>query len=495
MLMRYSEFSEQKKLEEELRRKEVQFRTLVENSPDVILRFDTGMRILFANAIFEEVSGLSRQYCTGRSGPELDMPDGPWHQLEEAAEKAVKERRLVDLELHFTGKCGQRWFWGRLIPETGENGQVETLMLIARDVTERREADAHIRYVSFHDNLTGLYNRAYFTEEIKRLDTRRSLPMSFIIGDANYLKLANDTFSHREGDRLLVSIADILRKCCRNEDVVARYGGDEFAVILPRTDAATAEGICSRIKKTAEACTDLLIVPSISLGSAVKECPDQSVDKVLSIAEERMYADKLAQRSRTRKSVVTSLQNRLSGQWPDYDSHLRRTRWKARVFADALELGKRDRQYLDMLIPLHEIGKAAIPESCIAKSGPLTPYEWKAIRRYPEAGYRIANTFTETAKIADDIYSMAEHFDGNGYPRGLKGESIPLLARLFSIVDTYDLMTHDRPHQEAIAPAAALDRLKEQAGRQFDPSLVDVFVRTVNEASHELDPAKETTMV
>ena len=479
-VMSWRDTTHHKAMEAELRRKEFHFRTLVENSPDIILRFDRKMHYLFVNAAFEQISGMSRERVCGKTNRELGMSEAHLKSWESAAETAVARGRKVDFEFSFPGVFGERHFLGRVIPEYDDTGTVETLMLIGRDITERKEAEERIRHISFHDNVTGLYNRAYFEEELKRLDTRRSLPLSIIVGDVNHLKLTNDTFGHSEGDRLLQTIARIMRKCCRDEDIIARWGGDEFAVILPGTPELTAKSICSRIQKSAEGHpTALLIRPSIALGTGVKMHADENIFSVISEAEERMYEDKLIQSGKNRDVVIRSLLDQVRQKCPEHKSHMERLRESGRVFGHALGLKKRELDDLHMIILLHDIGKAIVPDSYLQKQGRLNEDEWEVMKRYPEAGFRIVKTFAETARISEEILSLREHWDGSGYPRGLRGREIPLLARVFAIIDSYDIMTHERPYGPALRAEKALRELARNAGKQFDPRLVEKFVQTM----------------
>jgi diguanylate cyclase (GGDEF)-like protein/PAS domain S-box-containing protein len=476
----WREMSALRKTEAELRRTESQFRTLVENSPDIIVRLDRSLRYLFANTAFEQVTGMSRERLYGRNNRELGMDAAYLAAWEQAARSAIEKGRRASFEFSFPGIFGRRHFQGWIIPEFDGSGQVETLMLIGRDVTERKQAEEHIRYISFHDEVTGLYNRAYFEAEIRRLDTPRSLPISIIIGDVNHLKLTNDTFGHRQGDRLLAAIAGILRQCCRNEDIIARWGGDEFAVILPGTRQETAVSICSRIRKTAEDHPgDLPIRPSIALGTAAKQHAQEDIFQVISAAEEQMYDDKLCQSGRNRKEVIGALLERVRQIWPGHEDHLARTREITRVFARVLGLSQREFEDLNLIIHLHEIGKATVPDEYIRKPGRLTEEEWEAVKRHSEAAFHIVKNFAETARVSDEILSLRERWDGSGYPRGLRGREIPLLSRVFSIVDSYDIMTHERPYAPALTPDQALRELSGKAGQQFDPLLVEKFVQSV----------------
>src|SRR5450830_1806926 len=152
-----------------------------------------------------------------------------------------------------------------------------------------------ISYISYHDFLTGLYNRIFFEEEKKRLDTPRQLPISIIMGDVNGLKLVNDGLGHSKGDEVIIETAKILKSCCREEDIVSRIGGDEFGILLPQTDSKSAQLVCSRISDTCKGCAvdGSSICPSISVGYATKNFETETMDNILMAAEESMSRHKL----------------------------------------------------------------------------------------------------------------------------------------------------------------------------------------------------------
>ncbi len=251
----FRDITKSKEMEAALRRREFEFRTLVENSPDLILRVDPQMRYQFVNSPYERMTGIYRERFLGRTSRELDLPGQYCALLEQGAAKAMGSGREINMEFAFRGLFDQRLFWGRIIPEFKPDGRVRSVMMVARDITERKKAEEHIRYLSFHDSVTGLYNRAYFEEEAQRLDTGRSLPVSVIIGDLNNLKLVNDTFGHNEGDLLLNTIADILRKICRNEDIIARWGAMNLPLFflqhLRQLRAISVPGSKERLKQAA----------------------------------------------------------------------------------------------------------------------------------------------------------------------------------------------------------------------------------------------------
>jgi len=476
----WRDITNNKEMEAELRRNEYELRTLVESSPDLILRFDERMRYVFVNATFEHMTGIERDRLIGRTNKELGMPEDKCGAWESDLEKVFHSGRERNIEFSFWGLFGKRHFWGRLIPEFDRIGRVETVMMVARDITERKQAEEHIRYLSFHDSVTGLYNRAYFEEEVRRLDSRRLLPVSFIMGDVNNLKLTNDVFGHHEGDRVLQTIADILRETCRDEDIIARWGGDEFVVILPDTDVETAQAICSRIRETAKNSSQTVILPSIALGTAAKTDAEQNIYRIIMKAEAHMYDNKLAESRENQGLVISSLLAGVRKKWPEADQHVARALALAHSFGKTLKLSERQMESLDQIIRLHDIGKAIIPDDLLRKPGRLSYQEWEIVKRHPEAGYRIVKTFDETAGISAEILAQRERWDGSGYPRGLKDRQIPYLTRIATILDVYDVITHDRPYERTFSSREAIDILRRDAGRYFDPDLVEPFVSIIS---------------
>jgi len=221
-----------------------EFRTLAENIPDIIARYDREMRYRYINPAGARFFGLEQDKFTGKTCEDFNLQPDFCKFLTKHLKGVLQNQREDATEFGFGATHEKTFFHVRLVPEFANDGSIESILLIASDVTERRKAEDRVKFVSFHDSITGLYNRAFFEEEIRRIDTPRNLPVSIILGDVNFLKLTNDAIGHDEGDRLLKAVADKLRASCRNNDIIARWGGDEFAVILTKTDHATAKDIC-----------------------------------------------------------------------------------------------------------------------------------------------------------------------------------------------------------------------------------------------------------
>jgi diguanylate cyclase (GGDEF)-like protein len=303
------------------------------------------------------------------------------------------------------------------------------------------------------------------------------------MGDVNGLKLTNDTYGHTEGDKLLIAVADILRKCCRKEEIIARIGGDEFCIIMPQTDSATAQSICSRIY---QACDNYksgkgkkTFYPSISLGHSTKDNSDQSIDQVIKDAEDYMYHKKLLERNTTHSSVINSIQATMRESSNDTEEHSDRMIKMSIELGSALGLSDEQLLELDLLSRLHDIGKICIDERILSKPGKLTEAEWAKVKQHPEVGYKIAQASTELVRISQLILSHHERWDGNGYPQGLNGVQIPLLSRIIAIIDAYDAMTQDRPYRKAMPKESAINEIIDNANKQFDPQIAQVFIEKV----------------
>jgi len=357
------------------------------------------------------------------------------------------------------------------------------------DITERKRAEEEIKHLVYHDGLTGLYNRSFFEEEVARLSVDRQMPISIIMGDINGLKLINDGFGHENGDKVIINIASILRNCCREEDVVARVGGDEFCILLPKSDEAIVQRICDNIYKECEKQgkqnKDGLQFVSISLGSTTRTNAHESIEVIMKEAESAMYKHKLLETRSLRSSVVSSIISTLHERYVETAEHSRRAQILCRKIGLALGVSDSIIDDLKLLAILHDIGKVAIDDKIINKTGELTEEERKEMQRHCEIGYHITQSTLEFQHISEYILTHHERWDGTGYPRHIKGEDIPLLARILSIIDAYDAMVNDRLYRKALTAEEAVMEIKKFSGTQFDPNLAKIFIEKVLEVEWE----------
>ena len=352
----------------------------------------------------------------------------------------------------------------------------EILIYNTKTALDRVNYQKKLKYKSFHDNLTNLYNRRFFEEEMTRLDTKRQLPLSIIMADVNGLKMINDTYGHKKGDKLLVKTSKILKNSIRKEDLLARWAGDEFVILLPQTPRKKAQKIMKRIKNKDKKLRESNIPISIGMGVATKSKVKQNIDKLIEKADDNMYRNKLSESRSASNKIVQNLINTLGAKSSETKEHAMRMTNLAYELGKKLNLSNSEMNKLSLLATLHDIGKTTISEDILTKPGRLTEKEWEIIKEHPERGYKIASASEEFILVAEEILSHHEHWDGNGYPRGLERKDISYLARIISIIDAYDVMTNYRPYSKAMSIKEALSEIKNCAGSQFDPELAKEFI-------------------
>ena len=405
-------------------------------------------------------------------------------------DKVLRTGAVVELANHTVLRAQDgslRYIADSAAPILDSDRNILGVIMVVRDVSEQKLKEKAQAYQNYHDVLTGLYNRSFFEEELKRLDQGRQTPISIIMGDVNGLKLTNDVFGHDEGDNLLKRIAGVLCSSCRGDDIIARTGGDEFCILLPKTSCDEAEEICQRIynacaaQQTGNAAAALRL--SISLGYATKESSQRRLQSVLKAAEDSMYKRKLLESRSQHSSIVSTIRTTLNEKSHETEDHSYRLINYARMVGMKAMLNSDQLSDLELLAVMHDIGKITVDDAVLNKPGPLNDDEWEQIKKHPEMGYRIASSSPELMTIANCILTHHERWDGKGYPQGLSGADIPLLSRILTIVDSYDAMTQDRVYRRALSREAAILELRRNAGKQFDPEIVEIFIQCIEEAA------------
>ena len=370
-----------------------------------------------------------------------------------------------------------------------KNGDIIGAVITFMDVSERKQKEAQIQYLNSYDTLTGLLNRRSFEENRAKLDIIDNLPLSVIFADINGLKMTNDIFGHSAGDELIKRSSEILQRVCRQNDMVARVGGDEFILLLPNTSRENAESILSRIQSEFKTARVQAIKCSVSLGLDTKQSPDQSLEEVIANADNAMYKEKTMNRMSINKDIIDTIIETLHVRSPQEKQHSINVSKLCSDMGTALHLPKTEISKLERAAYLHDIGKIVLNENVLIKD-PLSDEEFAKMQQHSVVGYRILSLFDDTLDLAEYVYGHHERWDGNGYPRGVKGEQIPLLSRIISVVETYDRVLTRGENTLKDRKSTALDVIKTGAGTQFDPLIVEVFVNKVLSAGSELnDPS------
>lgn len=352
----------------------------------------------------------------------------------------------------------------------------DEVICITRDITDQTKNQKYIEYLSYHDQLTSLYNRRFYEEEQLRLDTSRNYPIALIMLDVNGLKLTNDAFGHVAGDELLKAVADIMVEACRADDIIARIGGDEFIILLPKTTEEDCIRIVDRIYQLTKEKTLKNIMISVSIGWATKDSVNVSMSDIFTKAEEQMYKRKLNESQSMRNETIQIIIKTLNEKNEREKIHLEKVSRICRELGEAMELDYNTIKDLEIAGLMHDIGKVAIDDNIINKPDKLTPEEYETVKSHSESGYQILKSVNAYSSLAEIILYHHERWDGKGYPSGLEKQEIPLESRIIALADAYESMSSDRPYRKALTREEIIDELRSNSGTQFDPNLVELFI-------------------
>ena len=367
-------------------------------------------------------------------------------------------------------------------PVNDTQGKPWASLVTFMDITERKKAESELIYLAYHDQLTGMYNRRFYEEMLREIDKGQNLPLSIIMCDVNGLKLVNDSFGHDAGDVLLVKAAKVIKSACRPEDIISRTGGDEFAILLPKTTTDETIDIATKIERLATLENVANIELSIASGYETKTTEKQSFLEIIANAENHMYRNKLYVRSSIKGKTIDLILKTLFEKSNREAEHSIRVSEICQAIASSMNLDREAVSRISAAGLVHDIGKIGINENILNKPSSLNDYEWSEIKKHPEIGWRILSASNEFFDLASFILSHHERWDGRGYPNGLQQENIPMEARIIALADAYDAMTSMRSYRTGMSEDQAISEIKRCSGTQFDPRIVDAFVSNYNQS-------------
>jgi diguanylate cyclase (GGDEF)-like protein/PAS domain S-box-containing protein len=540
----------------ELRRRTEEYVATTNLTGDIIARLDKRGMWVFLNDAACQFYGKPREELLGTDSRDPVHPEDlePTAQaIREAIARREVARRFVN---RLATPMGTRVVEWSGCPLFDDEGQYAGIQMTGRDITERRQMEeererlhAELEVKAITDSQTGLYNHAHFyerlTEEVER-SKRYGEGCAVVMMDVNNFKHYNDSRGHQAGDEALFLLADCIRKAIRRSDIAFRYGGDEFAVILPHTGSARAQLVVNRINRRIAARLKEMGDPAaawLGLSAGVASCPEDAATAgdLVTIADTALYDAKRVASARavmgqghsieslacppgavqeTQPRVLSAATRELAAALqdvgvPDLSTDLnvhtvaaigaaaeikdpyirghqqRASRWAAAI---AEQMGLSPELVRDIKIAglLHDLGKVSISEHILNKPGKLTEEEFAKIKEHPALGAMMIISAVEgLQRIVPIVHHHHERFDGKGYPDGLAGEDIPLEARIMSVVDVFDAMTHERSYRKALSREKAIAELKRGAGTQFDPAVVEAFLALAKRPGEKLPAAAQ----
>ncbi len=471
-----SDITGRKKIEEKLMESEEKFKTLVMSMDqglalhEIILDSDgkpADYLFIDINDSYTRLLGVTREMCIGKRVKEI-MPSVDQYLIDILGRVAITgEPNYYENYSETTGRYYSTYCYS---PKKNQ------FAVLVSDIDDRVKREEKINYLSYHDQLTGIYNRRYYEEELKRLDTERNLPISIIMGDLNGLKLINDSFGHSAGDEFLVKAAEAIKQGCRANDIIARLGGDEFVILLPHTDASDTEKVIARINKLASEKKVGTLDLSVTFGYGTKTNIIEKMEDVYINAENQMYRHKLYDSASVKSRMINTIMNTLYEKNPRERLHSARVSEISVSIAERMNLADNDIRLIKIAGLMHDIGKIGIDEKILNSKEKLNSEEMKEIQRHPDVSYRILISCSEFSDIAVVILEHHERWDGKGYPKGLQGKSISLPARIIAVADSFDVMTNERPYKKALSEKDAIEEILRCSGTQFDPEIAEIFV-------------------
>ena len=347
------------------------------------------------------------------------------------------------------------------------------LIIANRKITIENEKN---EYLGQHDYLTNLYNRRYL---VNAFNSKGYFSYGLMMIDINGLKLINDAYGHVRGDEAIRRIANLLMSVFEKDDIVARIGGDEFAILAPHKSDMQLQDYKDKLILLSQDIKIEKIPVSLAIGYEILNENDKDIDELLSKAEKQLYRHKITVGGSIRNHAIQAILSTLTEKYKEEKMHSERVSQLCKEIGTELGLSKEEVDVLELAGMYHDIGKISIPDAILNKPDKLTDEEYEIIKTHTQIGYQILRAADEYSGLAEYALSHHERWDGRGYPKGLKGEEIPLFSRIINVADSFEAMTADRPYRKGMSIVDAGLEIKNCSGRQFDPGISNLFLTKI----------------
>ena len=456
------------------------------------------------------LAGTATEYVC-REKKMVYEPDLVGHQRFVTGKHHIEQgvRSIVYLPLQVKDECIGSFIVASRQRDAFSAKQIRLLEQVALQIAtpiENSQLYAKAQQRARVDELTGLFNRRHFEERMKEelsRHGRHGTAFSVFILDLDGFKTYNDIYGHPSGDVLLEQVAKMIKGSIRNADQAFRYGGDEFIIILPDTNVNDAHVVAERVRITlADEMKKKEIAVTCSIGLAGYPSDGVISGELVTVADTALYFAKRTGGNRVYLSsnvlsepmndsgayarhnglsAIYALVSTVEAKDPCTYGHSRRVNTYAVLLAEAIGLPPEQVSRVSTAALLHDIGKIGVPDRVLNKKGKLNAEDWELVKTHPRLGATIVGNVPNLIPCVSSILHHHEKWDGSGYPEGLKGEAISLEARILAVADAYEAMSSERPYRPALDAEKVLNEMRRCAGSQFDPSLVDVFIRIIEE--------------
>lgn len=534
---------ERKQAEKALRESQERLSAIISNTPNVAVEgYDIDGRVLYWNRAAEQIFGWTEKEAMGKTLDQLILDKKSTDEFNNILRDTERlNRPFGPSEWKFKNKDGQEGVvYSTIFPIPAGDGKKEFVCMDV-DITDRKKAEEErkklnekiiksnerLRRMALRDSHTGLYNHRYLTEIIEaEFDRakRYNNPLSVIMLDIDYFKSINDVYGHPFGDLVLKQFARQLKQMVRRYDIVVRFGGEEFIIVSPGSDRSTAMILAQRIldavnlynfgnkEHTVKLKLSLAVASYpediVVKGMGLIELTDQILNRVKEFGGNRVYSfldikkqkpttenkeqaevkilkEKLAKLTkRANQSLIEAifafaktikLKDHYTGE------HVEKTSFYATEIARALSLSREEIEHVRQASILHDLGKIGVSEKILLKREQLTKEELAEVKKHPQIGVDIIRPIQFLHAIIPLILYHHERWDGKGYPNSLRGEEIPVGARILAIADVYQALISNRPYRQAYSREEAIKIIKEGSGSQFDPAIINIFLEILRQ--------------